>query len=145
MFSPIATLLVGLALAFIAWQQMQIARNKLRLDLFDRRYRVYDATRNFVAAILRDTTFQDAQLRDFYVGTSDAEFLFGSDILNYLTHVKTRANTMRVQRTIYERMPVGEERLVETQKEHEHFKWFTDQPTNITIVFSPYLGFSHIK
>jgi hypothetical protein len=71
---------------FIAWQQRQIARNKLRLDLFDRRYRVYDATRKFLSVILRDATFTDSQLFEFYGGTSDTEFLFGSDVVDYLAN-----------------------------------------------------------
>ena len=60
--APAATLIVGLSVAFIAWQQWQLARNKLRLDLFDRRYKVFEATRRFLAVILRDARFEDSQL-----------------------------------------------------------------------------------
>ena len=66
----------------IAWQQWRVADNKLRLDLFDRRYKVYDATRKFLAVIIREATFTDSQLFEFYGGTSDAEFLFGADIVD---------------------------------------------------------------
>jgi hypothetical protein len=61
LLSPIVTLLVSCALAFIAWQQWQVARNKLRLDLFDRRYRVYDATRKFLTWIVSHSTFTELQ------------------------------------------------------------------------------------
>ena len=62
----------------IAWQQWRVADNKLRLDLFDRRYKVYDATRKFLAVIFREASFTDSQLFEFYAGTSDAEFHFWS-------------------------------------------------------------------
>jgi hypothetical protein len=75
LFFSIATLFLSIAVVVIAWQQWQVANNKLRLDLFDRRYKVYDATRNFLAVILREATFTNSQLFEFYAGTSDAEFL----------------------------------------------------------------------
>jgi hypothetical protein len=45
----VATLFLGLAVAVIAWLQWRLASDKLRLDLFDRRYKIYDATMRFVA------------------------------------------------------------------------------------------------
>jgi hypothetical protein len=71
---PIATLIVGCAVAFIAWQQWQVANSKLRLDLFDRRYKVYDATRKFVAGIVSEATFSDAQLFTFTPGLPTRSF-----------------------------------------------------------------------
>jgi hypothetical protein len=44
-FVSIATLFLSVAVAVIAWQQWRVADNKLRLDLFERRYKVYDALR----------------------------------------------------------------------------------------------------
>jgi hypothetical protein len=44
-FVSIATLFLSVAVAVIAWQQWRVPDNKLRLDLFDRRYKVYDALR----------------------------------------------------------------------------------------------------
>ena len=45
-------LVVAISVAVVAWLQWWVALNKLRLDLFHRRYRVYEATRKFLAAIL---------------------------------------------------------------------------------------------
>jgi len=70
------TLVLDISVAIVAWLQWWIALNKLRLDLFDRRYKVYDATRTFLAAILREAKFTNSKLFEFYAGTSDAEFLW---------------------------------------------------------------------
>jgi hypothetical protein len=51
-FFSIATLFLSIAVAIIAALQWRVAHNKLRLDLFDRRYQVYDATRKFLATIV---------------------------------------------------------------------------------------------
>ena len=37
--------------AWLAWQQVQIARVKLQHDLYDRRYRVFDATLKFLVEV----------------------------------------------------------------------------------------------
>src|SRR4051812_29661402 len=99
--APSATLIVGLSVGFIAWQQWQLAHSKLRLDLFDRRYKVFDATRIFLAVIGRDSRFEESHLFEFDAGTSDAEFLFGSDIVNYLAEIRKRAIDMRTRQKVY--------------------------------------------
>src|SRR4029453_13479538 len=102
----IATLFLSMAVVVIAWQQWRVAKNKLRLELFDRRYKVYDATRKFLAGILRDGRFTNSDLFEFYAGTSDAEFLFGTDVVEHLAQIRKRAVHMQTAQTLYEPMPV---------------------------------------
>lgn len=73
-----------MAVVVIAWQQWRVAKNKLRLDLFDRRYKVYDATRTFLIQIAQYNNFEQSELVNFAAGISDAEFLFGADVVGVL-------------------------------------------------------------
>ena len=143
--SQIGTLTIGLAVVFVAWQQRQIARHKLRLDLFDRRYKVYDATRKFISIILREARFEDTELFEFYAGTSDAEFLFDSAVVAYLEQLRKRAVHMSTAQRLFEPMPVGDERSRHVQAAHDDLVWITEQITAMSKVFTPYLGFSHVK
>jgi hypothetical protein len=93
-FSSVA-LFLSIAVAIIAALQWRVADNKLRLDLFDRRYKVYDATRKFLSVILREANFANPQLFEFYAGTSDAEFLFGPDVTEHLEKIRKRAVHLR--------------------------------------------------
>ena len=144
-FQSIATLVVGLAVAFIAFQQFKVSHDKLRLDLFDRRYKVYDATRKFLTIIAQKATFDTAELFEFYAGTSDAEFLFGSDVLEYIAQIRERAVAMRTQTKLYEHFPVSDEhsRLVQAVADAE--VWLGNQLTAMKKVFTPYLGYANIK
>ena len=142
---PIATLIVGVGIFFVAWQQWQIARSKLRLDLFDRRYKVYDATRKFLSEIIRSANFKDSHLCEFYAGTSDAEFLFGSDVVDYLAQIRKRAIDMRMHHEMCDPMPVGDERSRHVQANHDQLVWLGEQLTGMTKIFTPYLGFSNVK
>ena len=145
LFVSIATLFLSIAVVVIAWQQWRVAQNKLRLDLFDRRYKVFDATRKFLAVIMRDATFQDSQLFEFYAGTSDAEFFFKAAVVDYLSQIRHRALDMRTGQQVYEHMPVGDERSRHVQAAHDQLLWLSEQITAMTKVFAPYLDFSRIK
>ena len=145
LFFSIATLFLSIAVVVIAWQQWRIADSKLRLDLFDRRYKVYDATRKFLAVIIREATFTDSQLFEFYGGTSDAEFLFGADVVEYLGQIRNRAVDMRTHQTLFQQMPFGDERSRHVQANHDDLSWLNDQITAMTKIFAPYLGFANVR
>ena len=70
--------------AWLAWQQVQIARVKLQHDLFERRYNVFAAARRLLAQIDTHRRPSDEDLRAFMLGTSDAVFLFDDDLAGYL-------------------------------------------------------------
>jgi hypothetical protein len=146
LFFPVVTLFLSLTVVIIAVLQWRVADNKLRLDLFDRRYKVYDATRNFVAVIIKEATFTDSQLVDFNIGTSDAKFLFGPDIEAYLAEIRKRAVHMRTTHQLLEKpQPSDDELSRRTRAEYDDLLWLCDQITAMTKTFAPYLGFANIK
>ena len=81
--------------AWLAWQQVQIARVKLQHDLYVRRFRVFDAARRFVANICSNGTTTDEDVRAFIVGTGDAVFLFDDALGKYLDEMRSRASEMQ--------------------------------------------------
>ena len=145
MLGPIATILVSLCVAYIAWQQWQVARNKLRLDLFERRYKIYEATRKFLGAIVQKAFFTEIQLHEYNVGTSDAEFLFGIEIVACLNKIYERAISLQTHQKVGETLPVGEERSLHGRAQEEHVLCFGNQLTTLSKTFAPYLDFSQIQ
>jgi hypothetical protein len=139
------TLVLALSVAIVAWLQWWVALNKLRLDLFDRRYKVYDATRKFLAAILQEAKFTQSELFEFFAGTSDAEFLFGADVVEHLAQIRNRAIDLRKAQTLLEHGSVGDERSRCAQAEHDELSWLNDQITAISKTFAAYLGFANVK
>jgi len=139
------TLFLSFAVVIIAWQQWRVADTKLRLELFDRRYKIYDATKKFLAVIIREATFTDSQLFEFNAGTSDAEFLFEADLVAYLGQIRKRALHMRTAQQLFEPLPVGDERSRHVQAAHDDLSWLSDQITAMTKTFTPYLGFANVR
>jgi hypothetical protein len=145
LWQPLATCLVGVVLAFIALLQFKVAHDKLRLELFDRRYKVYATTKKFLIVVVRNARFERSDLFEFFAGTADADFLFDKDILDYLKQIADRATAMDVLQKKFYPMPAGDERDRLADKEHIEFVWLTHQVTDMSKVFSPYLSYAKIK
>ena len=58
--------------SLVAYRQWVLARNKLKLDLFERRFAVYEAARNLLASIMTSGKAKDAEIFKFMVATRDA-------------------------------------------------------------------------
>lgn len=138
---PSVTLIVGLVAGFIAFQQSLLSRRKLKLDLFDKRYRVYEAAHKFIEKVLSEPEHTDKYLWQFNVGTSDVVFLFGEDIVHYIAEIRKRAVGAQMRERKYRHLPVGEERSRHVDLEHQDVIWLTEQMTNLPLVFAPYLDF----
>jgi hypothetical protein len=139
------TLVLAASVAIVAWLQWLVALNKLRLDLFDRRYKIYDTARKFIIQIVRHANFDDSQLFDFAAGTSDAEFLFDADVVRFLGGIREHALKIRTARILLEDLPVGDERTRQAKIQHDALLWIGDQLTPMTAAFNPYLGFANVR
>lgn len=90
---PLVAAAIALFGAWVAASQMWIAREKLRIDAFDRQYNrrvaVYEATRSLCEDVVKDNVTEDI-LKDFGLKTLDAQFLFDDRIYAFLSEVRNR-------------------------------------------------------
>lgn len=61
------TPVVAVVAAYVAWQQLKTNRRKLKLDLFDRRYVVFEKIGEFIGSILTSGTVQPGKEIQFLV------------------------------------------------------------------------------
>ena len=144
-FFQFATTTIAVAVGLVAVQQWLLARHKFRLDLFEKRYKVYDAAGRFLSIILSLAGFTDDDLRTYNIGTMDAVFLYPKRIKAYIDEIRRRALDMRLYQTQFSPLPVGDERSKLVQKHHDEIIWLNDQLTKLPNIFSPYLGFASVK
>jgi hypothetical protein len=81
--------------AWIAYKQVRIASAKLNLDLYDRRFKVFEAARGFVGKFLIDGAFTPEEITKFSAGVSDAVFLFDGEVKSYLDGLREKAFALR--------------------------------------------------
>jgi hypothetical protein len=137
-------------LAYIAYQNYKISkaafyiqRDKLRLDLFDRRYKVFRALQEVLTPFLAKANFTRNELFKFSNDSSDVGFLFGPDIENYINEMNQKILKLIHLNERLENQPAGtEERTEITQEMADLEIWFMDQIQNSKKIFRKYLHFS---
>ena len=145
-FFSIVTLFLSLAVVIIAALQLLVADNKMRLDLFERRYKVYDATRKFLDSVLREIKFTDTELFEFDAATSDAGFLFGIEIVDQLAAIRERAVHLREAQRNVEQLPAGEQQDWQKHEVNDDcVSLDVELRDGISKTFAPYLEFANVR
>lgn len=138
--------LVGSAItaigAWIAMQQMRIARKKLDHDRYEKRLKIFEAAHALLAEAVVEDTVSNPVLKRFFVDVIDAPFHFGDDIVKYLEELGTVASSIKVsQEALAEQTDakLREELQVDVSK---NLLWIQQelQSGNLVRRFRPYLA-----
>lgn len=142
----IGTLIAGIA-ACIAYQQFQVARTKLRLDLYEKRFKVFTALKEFMLKVMQKADVDIDDFRRLYAEIAEAEFLFGPEVVKYITEVKRKAADLGVLQDKLHRqhLPVGPERTKAAADDADILRWLDMQLEEAPKIFKPYLDFTTIR
>jgi len=124
---------------WIALQQMHMAKVKLQHDLFDRRFKIFDAARKFLLDIITHGRPTRENINEYVRGTADAIFLLNKETDEYLIELRKKALASTMIRVQYERLPVGPQRAALVEKEGKHFLWLNNQLEVLFDKFEPFL------
>ncbi len=97
--TDIATITIAVMVAFIGFLQYLnnrkmklISEEKLKLDLFEKRFKVYQAAQEIIRMITADKTPNFEAMSNFNDKTSEAIFLFDEKLHDYLDNIYKRAH-----------------------------------------------------
>jgi hypothetical protein len=130
-FSALLTPVIALLASYIAWRQHMTNRRQFRLALFEKRWAVFKSTATLIAAVLQSAQVQLSEINAFDIGTSDQEFLFGADIVEYLSQIRHQAVNLLGLGNDVQRSP---ERTALVQ-------WFGGQMDETKKKFGKYMAF----
>jgi hypothetical protein len=137
--------IVAVCAAWIAFQQMAIARQKLNHDLFDRRFAVYIAVRDYVIAVLNRNEDLRTKAFAYHQAIAPAPFLFDAELAEYLLEVQ-RQGGAAASFSQSATSGVGEEARQEYfSRLNEHLQWLAAQNNQLTQRFQPTLNLSKLK
>jgi hypothetical protein len=136
--------------AFISFRQWAVARAKLRLDLYDRRYKVYEAVKDLHTAFLESEGLTNACVVNFLNRTSDVDFLFDDDVVHYID--KTRRHAQQYLFCVSRMSQLHNDGRRDSDEFHkvsgefqQHLKWLSDEVGNAKKPFFAYLSFKKVK
>jgi hypothetical protein len=82
--TPIIALIAGVWGGCIAWRQWRTAQNRLRLDLFDKRFAAYAAARDVIGCM----SLRDEEVAARFVSKArEARWILGPDVAGYLEDI----------------------------------------------------------
>lgn len=142
--SALLTPTIAVLGSFIAYRQWRTAQNKLKHDLFERRFSVYDAARTMLGSIMTSGKAKDEELFKFLSGTREAKWLLNANVAEYLDkEIYHKILDLQCLAAELEGLPVGEERSSNVHKQAEIKKWIIKQYEVLDEKFSPFLRLGH--
>ncbi len=141
---------ITILLAYIAWQNYrinninsEIQKDNLRLDLFDRRIKSFEACRDLFYFITREGKATYEELSKFSTNSADSEFLFDDDLIFYITTIRDKTlRLIQVERRLSEQNLTTDKRKVLAREFEEIEIWFSNQLTESKNIFRKYIHFS---
>lgn len=142
-FSALTPLVVAAIAGWIAYRQMQTARDKLKLDLFDRRMAVYEAVRDAIGAAVTNAKLTQQQEFDFLMGTRSARWLFGEDVAEYINKNFWKKLTELNLHVAMSDSDDSSERAAHAKGRSEVLQWMTSQYKEFDELCAKYLTLKH--
>ncbi len=142
--TPFVAIIAAVFAGMIAYRQWKTAQDKLKLDLFDRRFAVYDTARNLLASIMNMNQLKEGELIKFLSGTRESKWLLNDEITNFFEkELWVKANKLQTLFIVLDSLPRGQERNENIEKQSELIKWFREQYSVLDQKFEPFLKLKH--
>lgn len=136
----------GLFVGALSYRQYRLAQQKLKLDLYDRRFKYWEAVKALAVGVRTDPTSE--AVVDFISFTWNAEFLFGQDVVKYLKDLSQKGLAVGRTASNYKALKSAgqiEREMVAKEEYHAALKEFEAVYGSSLKQFGPYLSFSNLK
>lgn len=131
--------LIAVITAYIAYQQYKINQNKLKFDLYDKRFKVYYSLMGLISYVIQAGTTTKEETDKFMREIYESKFLFHENVSNYLNIIHNRAKELRYLDKKIANARTTDEREKLLNEKDKHFDWFVDQMKESQKIFSSYL------
>jgi len=143
------TVVLSVLTLILLYKQYRIQQYRVKMDLFDRRFKVYSYVRKFIhtGSSKGGTELKDVQ--DFLSNIPEYEFIFDNDgeIVKYIDELVDRGLTyhhLREQIKDLNSYPIGYERDQLIKEKHPHMVFFTSEFRQVKNRFNKYLHLGEV-
>ncbi len=142
--------LSGLTL-IVLWEQLMIQRYRVKMDLFDKRFKVYSHVRKFILTGSQEGGTKLEIVQDFLSNIPEYEFIFDNkgEIVKYVDDLWKRGlkySHLLEQSKDLNSFPVNSHERDQLMKEiHPHMEYFTDEYDMVKYKFSKFLQLGEVE
>ncbi len=142
--TAVITTIIAALIALITWRQWITNRARLRHELFDRRYTIFEQLAGFVAGVVRDGAVDSGAVREFLHQTKRAYFAFGCDetIKQLVADIYRQAILLQVLQA-KQKVLAGDAVGNNLDKQGEVLQWFNATLDSLEKRFEVYLRLEH--
>jgi len=138
------TVVTAVVACWVAIRQYQAKKLDLKLARYDKRFKVYQALKDFIAGVIDEPSITAITVRQFDIATNEASFLFEDEVCNYLKLLRKRAEEMGSLTSQIERLLADRERNEDrthlVRQKSELAEWFFNQFDDSKTKFEKYLS-----
>jgi hypothetical protein len=145
--APFVALVAAIFAGLIAYRQWKVAHDKLRLDLFEKRYVMYGVLTSTIATTLQDGTISSSEITRFYRQTKGSEFLFGSDIEKYIGELRDKLSELAsLEQEISSQIGNDKDHAAKIRRSRKLKDWLeAELMGGARNKFEKYISFGHLK
>jgi hypothetical protein len=122
----------------IAWGQLALARARMKHDLYDRRYKIFQGARAFIVEVCQEGRAENERVLAYHRDTGDAVFLLKPSVLFYLNEIEKKGFRLAYLRTVIARED-HPKRNAAIDEEANLLTWFSEQFDPLVQQFKPFL------
>ena len=137
--SALLTPVLGIVGSLILILQFFLQKRRWRLDLYDKRYPVYQATMDYISYVAQHGTINNDEIYKYLRNSKDKSFLFGKDVQEFIEMLYDKGLDLQLVSEELNGLPIGDERKESVKKKSDLFKWFTKQFETSKKLFGAYL------
>ena len=132
---------VGIGIAVLQWKTN---RNRLKHELFDRRYEQFVAVRDFLGSIMGAGKALESKQTEYLLKTRGLQFIYDQKLADYLySNIWCPAIDLACLQDELEGVPVGEERSKNVGLQSDIKKKLHQELRDLDRLFSKYLQLRH--
>jgi hypothetical protein len=141
----IALIVISCLGSWIAYKQARIAAAKLNFDLYQKRFDVFEGARRLVTVTMQEGKVEVKEVLAFNLRVIDAQFLFESDVEQYLDKLRKQATAFYAKQQQLTAMADGDSRRNQLIDDIYSLEVsFSKESERMVDVFKPYLKLGNI-
>lgn len=135
----------GIFLSWLAYRNHQVSKNQLKLALYDRRFKVYEAVKQLLVDASKTDRLSVDGITLFLKATTESRFLFDSKAVAFMDSVRRKALAWRQHIHEAEAHPPGTTVRSEAEAAASKIKASLAEDWKfLAEKFQPTLGFAHL-
>ncbi|MBA3648126.1 MAG: hypothetical protein H0W62_06180 [Chitinophagales bacterium] len=147
LIEEIAPIAIAIFAGRIAYQQYQVQRYKVKLDLFERRMKIYENIRSVLINVFHYASLEKADMNNFHMCVRHSKFLFDKPTRDYIFEIEDKVlEFQRIQMFLFGpgSLPEGETRTLKAVLQEEIMMWLINQITVFDEKFSNFMAINKI-